>query len=359
MAPLRHLLRVLLLLVGLTLPLPLPANPPSPLQREPVGVVPATEEKAPEGTWTLVVLPDTQYYSSTFPEVFVRQTEWIAKHRDPLRILCVAHEGDITNNNLPKQWETAQTAMRRLNAAKIPYVLVPGNHDLGNRGKTDTHSTLLNDYFKESDYENSGAYGLFEPGRLENSWHEISTPTGKFLVVGLEFGPRDEVLEWANKVIAEHPTHATIIVTHAYLKGSGERDRMIDRKRTAGNPKAYPYAKEENVNDGQDIWEKLVSKQPNIILVLSGHFTGRGGKAHRVDLGADGQKVHQLFANFQDSGKTKGVVKPGRGYGGGGYLRLLRFSRDKVEVKTYSPWYDHWLNEPGHELVLELSPVGQ
>ncbi len=328
---------------------PLPAPP-----REPTATVPILTATAPEGSWTLAVLPDTQYYSQGYPEVFVRQTGWIAKNRNALRILFVTHEGDITNNNTPGQWEAARTAMRQLSDTGVPYALAVGNHDLGTRGKTDNRETLLNVYFSEKDYRNSEAFGLFEPGKLENSWHRFGTPTGPFLLLALEFGPRNEVIDWANRVIAQHRDCSVILVTHAYLTGRGERTRNLPDKKQAGNPKNYPYASRESVNDGEDLWQKLISKHPNVVLVLGGHFTGNGGKAYRVDPGAGGQKVHQIFANYQDSGKDKGTVKPPRGFGGGGYLKLLRFSGNRVEVKSYSPWYDHWLEEPGQQLELEL-----
>src|SRR4051812_12095362 len=32
------------------------------------------------GSWTIVVLPDTQYYAQTWPQHFDAQTKWIARH---------------------------------------------------------------------------------------------------------------------------------------------------------------------------------------------------------------------------------------------------------------------------------------
>jgi hypothetical protein len=58
-----------------------------------VTTVPLTPFDAPAGTWTLAVLPDTQYYSQKYPDVFVRQTEWIVANRERHRIRFVAHEG--------------------------------------------------------------------------------------------------------------------------------------------------------------------------------------------------------------------------------------------------------------------------
>ena len=48
-----------------------------------------------------------------------------------------------------------------------PLLSCLGNHDSGTQheGRTNSRVTLLNDYFEESDYRNSEAHALFEPGK--------------------------------------------------------------------------------------------------------------------------------------------------------------------------------------------------
>jgi len=45
--------------------------------------------------FTVVVLPDTQFYSESFPTTFTAQTQWIMDNRDTLNIEYVAGVGDI------------------------------------------------------------------------------------------------------------------------------------------------------------------------------------------------------------------------------------------------------------------------
>src|SRR5205085_2879552 len=47
------------------------------------------------GSWTLVVLPDTQIYSESYPELFKDQTRWIVANKDRYNIKYVLHLGDI------------------------------------------------------------------------------------------------------------------------------------------------------------------------------------------------------------------------------------------------------------------------
>lgn len=312
-------------------------------RQEPVSAVPTTPFGASEGTWTLVMLPDTQDMLNGQPEAFHRQIEWVAAHKDSHNILFLAHVGDVTEDNSSEQWRLARQAMDVLKGTELPYALIPGNHDLGEGGKTTDRMTRLNDYFFEADYGKSAVF--FKSGHMENSYHTVDTPWGPFLVISLECGPSDEVVEWASEVLTEHSERRVILVTHACLNEAG----ML-MGATAGDGasivfKNYGAAKSGSFNDGEELWDKLLSKHPNIRLVLCGHDPSAEGVL-LTKAGDAGNPVHMMLANYQ---------RPARADGGGGYLRLLRFLPDgkHVEVKTYSPWYDDWLGAP-HEFTLEI-----
>jgi len=306
---------------------------------DPVKEVPATPFDAPPGTWTLAILPDTQKYTEKSPGIFLRQTEWIAAHKAKQNILFVLHEGDITQTNAPGEWEIAHQAMETLKRAKIPFALASGNHDVhAQRGNVVDRSSLLNKYFHESDYLNSEAVEYFEPGKLENTCHVFTAPQGRFLVLALEFGPRNDVLDWANKIVDEHPDCRVIVLTHAYLYCDDTRyDWSAKGAGQHANPKGTDLVQKsgDTANDGEDLWKKFVSRHRNIEFVFCGHvvFDGTGYLASKGELG---NKVHQILANYQT-----------RMNGGGGYFRLVQFLPDGlVRVKTYSPWYDCELTEP-------------
>jgi hypothetical protein len=92
-------------------------------------------------------------------------------------------------------------------------------------------------------------------------------------------------------------------------------------------------------NNGDDIWNGLVSNHPNIILVISGHAMG---KLNSGDIGSTGrmtdyvygQPIHQLLQNYQ-------VEMP---YGGNGWLRYYTFKPNEsiIEGWTYSPYLDEY-----------------
>ena len=121
--------------------------------------------------FTIIVLPDTQFYSERHPVIFTAQTQWIRDNKDTLDwdndgtsepIIYVAHMGDIVDDNLcnptDDEWENADTSMKILDADPdavppipyIPYGVLPGNHDgdvgsgCGILGPTTTYNSDTN-----------------------------------------------------------------------------------------------------------------------------------------------------------------------------------------------------------------------
>src|SRR5215212_10550316 len=178
------------------------------------------------GSWTMAVLPDTQFYALTWPKHFDAQTKWIAKHAQSHNIKFVLHEGDITNKNLEPQWDNALRSMNILNGV-VPYVMTTGNHDCGANGSAKDRNT----YFNEARYFGPGsAYArqanigeFFERDRTDNSFHTFNAGGRGWLVIALEWAPRDAAVDWANKVVEAHPDQLVMLLTHAYMYNDDTR----------------------------------------------------------------------------------------------------------------------------------------
>ncbi len=299
-------------------------------QTEPLQACDRVELSDPK-SFMLVALPDTQIYTvhQNLNKHFDNQAQWIADNAERLNIKYVLHEGDIVNNNRASQWEVARDAMKRLHG-KASYALAPGNHDYGENGSSKDRSTLLNEYFSAEEYaKQPGFGGLMEAGTLENSYHTFEAGGQKYLILALEWGPRDQAVEWANKIADEHKDHRMILVTHAYVYFDETRyDWARKGKAQIWNPHDYPNGKlAGGANDGEELWNKLVRKFPGFVLTLNGHVLEDG--AGQVESRGDhGNTVHQLMANYQN-----------RFEGGEGYLRLIEFLPDgqTIKVRSFSP----------------------
>src|ERR1051326_5654599 len=171
-------------------------------------------------SFTIAVLPDTQFYSESYPETFLAQTRWIAEQQDNRNIACVLQLGDVTNSNTRAEWEIASKALAQLEKASIPYFFAPGNHDYSADGLCKDRKTWLYDYFPARRFSSGATFGGAydkQPKCMDNSYHLFSAGDRDFLALCLEFGPRADVVRWANSIAAKYPAREIILVTHAFL----------------------------------------------------------------------------------------------------------------------------------------------
>jgi hypothetical protein len=225
----------------------------------------------------------------------------------------------------------------------VPYVLVPGNHD-----SSANRVGLIDNYFAPTTMR--WITNTMTAGQIENNYTLVDIGTQQWLVLGLEFGPRDAVITWADGVLKAFPTKPAIIVTHAYLYGDGTRYDVaksgLDPNQPSFQafiPQSYYYTTKEGSNDGEQIWQKLIVPNPNVRLVFCGHDNGA---ARLTSLRPDGSRVHQMLSDYQwldDSG-------------GSGYLRVLQFDygQKQIRVQTYSPYLDQFMTDDANQFTLSL-----
>src|SRR6195256_6184232 len=79
-----------------------------------------TPSPTPADEFTIIALPDTQFYSSLNPQIFAAQTQWIADHVVDQNIQLVVGLGDIVDaGGDVTQWQNADSAVRLL-SGKVP-----------------------------------------------------------------------------------------------------------------------------------------------------------------------------------------------------------------------------------------------
>lgn len=135
-------------------------------------------------------------------------------------------------------------------------------------------------------------------------------------------------------------------MTHAYLYSDSTRyDWNTKKKKQQWNPHDYPIAKSDTtINDGQEMWDKLIKKHSNIFMTINGHVLndGLGFLTSKAD---GGNNVHQMLVNYQ--------MLP---LGGEAWLRILIFHPDKetIEVKDYTPLYEKFNTDPDNQFTIAL-----
>jgi hypothetical protein len=281
------------------------------------------EERAPNvAPFSLVVLPDTQVYSQSYPFILDNQTRWIVDNDVNMNMLFVLHEGDIVNSDVVAQWANANSSMSRLDG-HVPWAVLPGNHDGTNVGTPSENLANYNTYFPYSRFGGETWYGDAYNSINTNSYVLFSGGEDEYIVFNFQYHPSDAVLAWASTTIATYPNRRAIVVTHDYLNNT-------DGTRTT---------------EGNHIWNNFVSIHADqIFLVLCGHMHG---EARRQDT-VNGHVVYQVLADYQT-----------RDNGGNGWLRILEFhpAEDTIHVKTFSPYLNIWETDADSQFILNYEMV--
>lgn len=290
----------------------------------------------------LVLLPDTQTYAEKHPEILDAQIDWILKEAN--KIDMVIQQGDLTQNNNDEEWTRVRNSFKKLDG-KVPYVLAVGNHDMGSEPKKFAdvrNTTLFNTYFPINHMSSLPTFaGVFEKDKMDNAYYFFRSAGVDWMVLSLEFGPRNEVLDWANELVSRHPKHLVILNTHAYMYADSTRHGPGDH----WLPQGYGIGKDTGakaVNNGEDIWLKFVKKHPNIRFVFSGHVL-HSGVGTLVSMNEEGLPVYQFLANYQEGVKNSEN-------GGNGWLRIMTLSpkQQTLDVQTYSPYLQKFRNDEAH-----------
>lgn len=271
--------------------------------------------------FTFVVESDTQYYNEDYdgnPEQDVDGLyqyqldihEWVLANRERMNIQYMFHDGDIIDDeHLEPEWENADKAYKMLDEAGMPYGVLAGNHDVGHLSGD---YTSFSQYFGEARYNQNPWYGQ---SYKDNRGHYdlISVGGIDFIMIYMGWGVGDEEIQWMNDILAQYPERKAILNFHEYLLASGGLGE-----------------------EPQRIHDEVVAVNPNVCMVLSGHYHNAQTRVESFDDnhdGVDDRTVYQMLFDYQ-----------GLKAGGMGYIRLMHFDLEgeKIIIRTYSPSLDDY-----------------
>ena len=268
--------------------------------------------------FTIIVLPDTQYYSEKYPWIFDNQTRWVVENIEKLNIVFVSHLGDLVQNwDSINEWENANRSMSVLDG-NVPWGVLPGNHD-GFYGNL----TNYNNYFAYERFSDESWYGGAYQSNNTNSYQLFQGGNNDYLIFHLQYMPTQNMLSWASDVIDRYPGTKVIVTIHDYLHSSSDSQQS---------------------EIGETVWQKLIKPHASqVFLVLCGHSFWYNDERAIIET-VNGNVVYQLLANYQN-----------RTNGGNGWLRILEFSprNKKIFVKTYSPYLNKFETDTNSQFVLD------
>jgi len=301
------------------------------------------EVTAPESRdFTVIALPDTQFYSASLPETYLAQTRWIVENRAERNIAFVTQLGDCVDEaQIESQWINADSAWSLVEdpvttglTEGVPFGIAVGNHDqypagvpgtLAEQGAT---TVAYNEWFGTPRFADREYYGGHFGTNNDNHFQLFRAGGMDFLVIHMEFMATDTplrraVLDWADDLLKLHRNRRAIISSHYLMEGNGSN--------------AFS-------NQGAATYEAL-KDNPNLFLMLCGHLDIA---QHRLDV-FEGNVVHTLRSDYQRQPN-----------GGNGWLRILTFRPDAdiLDVETYSPTLGQHLDDPLNRFTLAYDMQG-
>lgn len=279
----------------------------------------------------MVVIGDIQGYTRNDgnDRYYGITMNWInTQYFQGCKIKSVLQLGDITENNSKWQYELFHKYTLPV-AQNIPYIACIGNHDY-----TWDKESRINDR-KETLFTEYTSFGLtetlivdrFEEDRMENVIVKNEIWGNLYYILSLEFRPRTEVLEWANRFVKKHPNHKFILMTHEFLTGKGER--------ISSSSYTSQQLKNTTWNSPEQVWQQLVKDNDNIFCVLCGH---NGFFTYLMSDNASDRSVPQILFNLQYLEN-----------GGDGWVQLWEFPQnsDSVNVILYNTLRREWKSDIG------------
>lgn len=266
----------------------------------------------------IVIFGDIQYYTNaSYISLYQCSCDWILyqKHAG-MNINSVLHTGDITQNNSKGRWYYFYNATKEL-AKEIPYISMIGDHDYtwDDKGVIhDRYSTHFNEYVSFP-FTKQKVVAWYEKGRMENIVVENYVHGLPIYFLVLEFGPRKEVVDWADEYVKTHSDINFILMTHEYMEEGGGR-------RTQGLKSVWRFKNTDTTYTTPDeLWEKLIKCNDNILCVLCGHVSGL--YAYTPEKNEFGREVPQIQHNIQ-----------GQEYRYDNWLMLWEFPEKSDSVKV-------------------------
>lgn len=269
--------------------------------------------------YSFALIGDTQTLTHNYPAKFHYIYDYLVENVEKTKLKHVFGLGDITDLNADYEWSLAQYQIGKLDGV-VSYSLVRGNHD---------EHAKFEKYFGGNLSPYAKQYKEMYEENSTTTVHEFSAGQLDYLVITLDFCPSDAMLAWASEVIERHPNHNVIISTHSYLDDEGVLDEEIDGSIPISKP---------GENNGTEVWEKLVSKHQNIVMVYCGHVCNSQEKVLLTQSTADnGNVVSQLMVNPQNTELLDPM----------GLVAMLYFSEDgsQVDVRYYSTIKKQWFME--------------
>jgi hypothetical protein len=284
---------------------------------------------APTGeVFTMISIGDIQQemWSASANVKCTNRSSYIVQNKTAWNLKYVWQVGDLQDwdDATHSHYERASPCMRTIENAGIPISLVVGNHDTNAvcyggsacPGADTTvevrNTTTWNTYYPPSRFPGIVTY---QPGKTDNAYRTFQAGGLDWLILNYELWPRTDVVNWMKTVVASHPHHNVILISHSIMDGGGN---------------VYNSNGGYGANSATYVDTQVTKAYANVRFTFSGHV---GNSDFRQDTGVNGNKVYQFMDCYHDQVNN--------------WMRILTFDtiNNTVKTKVYAPLTDQTRTE--------------
>ncbi len=315
--------------------------------------------QAPENTFSIFWITDTQFLSESNPALFRMTTDWIVNNWSAYNGKMVIHTGDLVQTgNQQVEWQNAHEAMSLLSDNGIPYTWCAGNHDdlVGDDTTSGWMGNLWTSAFnplvaksRVNALENTSWVGDYHSGM--NTAVTFSANDVNFLIINVEWNGGPDVLGWVGSLLNDstYADYRVIVAPHAYVDAFG----------STSDARWGPMLADFR----SGLTTLLDQHSSSVFLTLNGHFASDQGYNttkplnHRNLLMFDRQDCRDA----PDSLTGRGVddsdsTTPDSDKVGGATVTILTFDtvKNQVSVRTYDVYTGRWRNSPYEQYTFTM-----
>jgi hypothetical protein len=279
--------------------------------------------------YNFVFVPDTQYYVQYKRDVdggsliLNSMLKWVGDNRKKYNIFGLSHLGDITeNNSSPRsdvEWAAASKSFEILDEARMPYTVLPGNHDWRpnflaafpeSRNKDKgvefaTSATPAVDPTNGLTRVGGGysSYMIVRGGSYDYLVLSAGGPNSGSSNIGGVSGAQGDELNWCLAVLRAHKDLPTIVMEHS---------------------------------SGNTVVNNLINPFPQVFMHVWGHLSGSYAQWAVPGAAYANPGYWNIQIDYQSDV-----------YGGNGWLDVFEFDEaaGTITARTFSPWAARKLKE--------------
>jgi len=174
--------------------------------------------------WSFGVMGDTQWYrddptGKNINSVAVNQIEACNQNFVKANVKFVVQVGDLCNNFSDDAFQTRLDANHALNAAKIPFYGLRGNHE-----RPEAAKTFFQNHYLPKNSPDGGVIVTVAPDKIS---YTVTYKNIKIVLLDINTARRDDTVNWMSNQLSTNDRDHAFVFQHVNLLSQGRKENLF------------------------------------------------------------------------------------------------------------------------------------